>query len=71
MRNLFPDGAETSDTNKKAGELQSTGYSPAKKKGGRLVQGAGCGRLPRRDGISPCDTSNMCKDDQVDTSNGD
>jgi hypothetical protein len=50
MRNLFPDGVKT-DTNKRVSNLPSTGYSPAKKKGGHHKHGAG---------ISPHDALDRC-----------
>ncbi len=71
LRNLLQDGAETSDTNKRAGEIPLTGHSPTKKKGGRLAWGTGGWRLTCRDGISPRNALNACKDNQVDASNGD
>ncbi len=70
MRNLFPDDAKTSDTNKRVGELPSTGYSPTKKKGGRLAWGFASGSLMRREGISLCNSLNTCKDNLLDASSG-
>jgi hypothetical protein len=50
--------------------LPSTGYSPAKKKGGRLLQGSNSGHLMHHDGISPPNALNACKDNLVDASDG-
>ncbi len=68
-RNLFQDGTKTGDTSKRAGELPSMGYSPAKKKGGPIVHGAGGGHHTCGDGISPRDAFDVYNNNALDVCN--
>jgi hypothetical protein len=64
VTNLFRDGAK-----KHHSDLPLTGYSPAKKKGGRVAHSVGGGRCTRSDGMSPCNPFDVLNDDALQVRN--
>ncbi len=67
VSNLFWNNAKiNNDSNKRAGGLPLTGYSPTKKKVGHASRGADVPRCTRGDGISPRDASGAFQDDAFD-----